>query len=217
MRSGLVPILLRSLLADKLLAGETNGLAVSFIDGSMVVRDTATPANNFRGKYLDKLTITGGLPYGPSGATFDANNYASLATSAIPYSATAGSWIVLATVLAYASNCRVVGGDGVGGPTTLFVSGSTDIAMYNAAVALTKTLSDFLGVPTKFASGWDASGRSVTGQGLAVATDAEVQPSHSVINFGSAQGGGAAIIAQYLSALYLPRRLADAEYRARTA
>jgi hypothetical protein len=44
--------------ASRLLAGEPDGLAIDFTDMSMVIRDTATPANNFSGVPSTKLTYS---------------------------------------------------------------------------------------------------------------------------------------------------------------
>lgn len=45
-------------IASSLLDGEASGLAVSFIDGSMIIRDTGTPANNYSGAPSGKLTLS---------------------------------------------------------------------------------------------------------------------------------------------------------------
>ncbi len=45
-------------LASALLGAETNGLALSFIDGSAVIRDTVTPGNNYTGSVNGKLTYS---------------------------------------------------------------------------------------------------------------------------------------------------------------
>lgn len=77
--------------AMRLLAGKTSGMAIDFRDGSMVIRDASTPSNNFVGRYLDKLTINGSLPPDPLGALFSNTNNATIAVSAMPFSATEGS------------------------------------------------------------------------------------------------------------------------------
>jgi hypothetical protein len=49
-------------LAATLLGTETQGLSIVFTDGSMVVRDTGTPANNYSGSPYAKLTYTAPSP-----------------------------------------------------------------------------------------------------------------------------------------------------------
>ena len=70
------------------------GLAVDFTDGTMTVRDTVTPANNFTGDFRSKFTVIGTLAPSALGVLIDASNYATLATSAFPSTGT------LATILA---------------------------------------------------------------------------------------------------------------------
>ena len=83
--------------AMRLLAGKASGMAIDFRDGSMVIRDAATPANNFVGRYLDKLTINGSLPPNPLGALTSDTNNATIAVSAMPFSATEGSLAIECT------------------------------------------------------------------------------------------------------------------------
>lgn len=190
-------------------------MAISFVDGSTEIRDPTTAANNFRGKYTSKLTITGALTPGSQGAVFDASNNASISKTIIPYSATAGTWLVRLRANATPVNSRVIGNGGAGGQTDLFLGNATTIGMYNAAVALQKTIASVLSLTT-LGSTWDAAGRSVTGQGLAVATDANTEPSPTSIGFGVAEGGGTALSANVLWIVYLPRRMTDAELQQRT-
>ena len=78
-------------IAEALAGTATNVMAISFVDGSMVIRDTTTPANDYNGPYSSKLTINGSLPINPAGALFSDTNNATIATSAFCFSATEGS------------------------------------------------------------------------------------------------------------------------------
>lgn len=84
-------------LAQVLAGARTNVMAISFQDGSMVIRDTTTPANNFEGQYSNKLTIAGSLPPDPLGALFSNTNNATIAVSAFCFSATEGSLTIECT------------------------------------------------------------------------------------------------------------------------
>lgn len=60
-------------------------VAIDFTKGRMVIRDSATPANDFVGPIEDKLAISGALAPTTKGAYFDAANYAALATADFGY------------------------------------------------------------------------------------------------------------------------------------
>lgn len=106
MNPALRPILLSGPRAPRLLGAEPAGFAISFVDGSMVVRDPTTAANNYRGHYRGKLTVVGGLDPGSQGAEFTSTRYASIAVSNLPFSAAAGSLIIafIPTVLTAPAN-----------------------------------------------------------------------------------------------------------------
>ena len=57
---------------------------VNFTDGQMLVNDSTTPANNFKGDFTTKFTVTGTLTPGADGVYIDASNYATLALSNLP-------------------------------------------------------------------------------------------------------------------------------------
>ena len=84
-------------IAEALAGTATNVMAISFVDGSMVIRDTTTPANDYNGPYSSKLTINGSLPINPAGALFSDTNNATIATSAFCFSATEGSLAIECT------------------------------------------------------------------------------------------------------------------------
>lgn len=81
-------------LAEALAGNSTDVMAISFQDGSMIIRDTSTPANNFNGVFSSKLTVNGTLTADPLGALFSDTNNATIATSAFCFSATEGSLAV---------------------------------------------------------------------------------------------------------------------------
>jgi hypothetical protein len=74
--------------AEALLGEATNGFAVDFTDGSLCIRDSGTPANDYSGLFGSKLTVTGTLTAGDSGAYFDTSNHATMALTAMPSIAT---------------------------------------------------------------------------------------------------------------------------------
>ncbi len=80
--------------ADIVAGEERDVLAISFVDNTLRIRDTVTPANNYSGTATGKLTVTGSLSAGANGAFFDASNFATLLLTAMPWSATGGSLMV---------------------------------------------------------------------------------------------------------------------------
>lgn len=65
--------------AETLAGPEANGVFIDFRDGTMLIRDTLTPANNYSGPISGKLAITGSLPAtAGTGPTFNASNFAEL-------------------------------------------------------------------------------------------------------------------------------------------
>ena len=60
------------------------GMAWSFVDGSLSIVDPAEPKKNYEGMFNDRATVTGTLTPSASGAYFDASNYATLDTVAVP-------------------------------------------------------------------------------------------------------------------------------------
>ncbi len=61
------------------------GFSVDFVGGQMAVQDSSTPANNYSGPISGKMTVSGALAVGASGATLDASNFARMPISAWPY------------------------------------------------------------------------------------------------------------------------------------
>lgn len=74
--------------------GEADVMAISFLDDTMVIRDTATPANNYSGAAITNLTVTGSLTASADGAAFDASNHARILTSALPWLDATGTLMV---------------------------------------------------------------------------------------------------------------------------
>src|SRR5574343_765431 len=78
-----------------------NAFALGISDNSLIIKDAGTPANSFGGVFYtgsgyNKLTVTGALLPSAGGALFNAANFASIATTLFPYSATAGTLYVKA-------------------------------------------------------------------------------------------------------------------------
>lgn len=69
---------------DRLLVSQRNGMACDFVTGEMVVRDGTTLANNYRGDFRNKFTVTGTLAPTHQGIFIDSSNYATLALTAFP-------------------------------------------------------------------------------------------------------------------------------------
>lgn len=77
--------------ADVIAGEEKDVLAISFIDGTLRIRDSATPGNDYSGSVAGKMTVTGTLTPSVDGAFFDSSNYATLATSAFGWSNSTGT------------------------------------------------------------------------------------------------------------------------------
>jgi hypothetical protein len=77
----------------------TDVIAVSTRDGSMVIRDSATPANNFIGKYANKATVNGSLtPDAAAGALFSNSDNLTFPTNVVSWSwAEVGAYVEIAT------------------------------------------------------------------------------------------------------------------------
>lgn len=70
--------------AETIAGSEPNGVFVDFRDGTMLIRDSITPANDYNGLIAGKLTITGSLPATPTtGPISNSTNYAEY-TGAFP-------------------------------------------------------------------------------------------------------------------------------------
>lgn len=80
--------------ADMVAGEEFDVFAASFIDDTVRIRDTATPANNYTGTVAAKMTVTGTLASGATGAYFDISNYAVIELTDIPWSNTGGSLMI---------------------------------------------------------------------------------------------------------------------------
>lgn len=80
-------------MARRLLGVEPSGMAISFMDGSILIRDPSTPGNDFAGHFKDKLSVTGRLDVSIDGAAFSDSDRATISTSLIPFSDTAGTII----------------------------------------------------------------------------------------------------------------------------
>lgn len=222
-----VPILLGTPpIARRLLAGEPQGMAISFVDGSMVIRDTTTPANNFDGKYTSKLTITGSLPWGPSGAAFDGSNYASLAAGAFPSPRVTGAFVM------DASNTL---GAGFPDLITMYTTGDqTDAVLiygnnganwrFNISSGSVNQADIDSGVGQasgshKFAFAWQANDAAGVIDGGTPATDATVTVpvSLTTLVLGNNGAGTNNITGKIKSLVVLPRRLSNTEMQAKTA
>lgn len=211
-------------LARKLLAGENEGMAISFRDGSMVVRDLTTAVNNYNGPYSAKVTITGSLPPSPDGASFNGSNYASIANTLIPFSATVGTVIFSALAEGAHAATRVLMqiDDGTGNErfrivratneaiTCFVIDGNTVLASINAGPVADGSL-------FKVAFAWELNNVAASVNGAAAVADASAtMPTVTTFQIGRSPVGeqwGSRIS----SAVYSPRRMTNAELVAKSA
>ena len=202
-------------LAARLLGTETNGFAVHFVDMSMVVRDTTTPANNYSGPVAAKLLGTT-LNRVATGISLGASDNVYLPTSAFPYSATAFTVIAEASTTSLTNNALValnVGGAYGAGPGALLriQSNSLTVGAGNATSA-SKAISPLLGSGEmiKAAACFRISDNSVSvtnrGQAVATITTGDWNGTSDRFQFGAITSGGAqALIGVLKSVVYLPR------------
>ena len=213
-------------LAAQLLGTEPNGFAVHFLDMSMVVRDTTTPANNYSGLVAAKLLGTT-LNRVATGLSLGASDNVYLPTSAFPYSATAFTVIAEASTTSLTNNAFValnIGGAYGGGPGALLriqTSGLT--AAGGNATVTTKAISPVLGSGEmiKAAACFRTSDNSVSvtnrGQAVSTITTGDWNGTSDRFQFGAiASGGAQALVGVLKWAVYLPR-YDTAEIVSRTA
>jgi hypothetical protein len=217
--------------ADKLIGAETDGLAISFMDGSMVIRDTTTPANNFNGLYTNKLTITGAIaPSLADGAFFDASNYATLATSLMPSlgsAVTIYAEYLIPTVSSLSTYGALTINDGTNNerftltaalvtsskPAAVVVDGGATQA--NVTAAFDAYVQGTIG---KVALAAELNNTTGAYNGTNGGTDATcTMPTVTTIRFGQLNAAAAPLDGYLRRVLIVPRRMSDADVNALTA
>ena len=164
-------------LAAQLLGTETNGFAIHFLDMSMAVRDTTTPANNYSGLSSAKLLGTS-LNRVATGLSLGASDNVYLPTSVFPYSTTAFSIIAKASSTALTNNAPAAlnlnGSYSLGAGALIRFQGASAVAVGGSLTSTTKTISPSLSAGEMIKVGacfrTSDNSMSVTNRGLAVAT-----------------------------------------------
>jgi hypothetical protein len=208
--------------ASILLGNEAQGLAIDFTDLSMVIKDTGTPANAFSGDPNDKLsgpTLTSSA----TGFTVAASEDISIATSAFPFSATAGTLFA-----------EFIGKSATGGPfhiaslsngtfqewISLRVLGTNPEALvFDSGNFVTVDAGTWVssGV-NKFAIAWASGDSAASYNGGTVATSATSGlPSPTSLGIGRSFNLAENYQGSIVRVMYVPRRYSNAELQALTS
>lgn len=135
------------------------------------------------------------------------------------FNGTAGTFVVEFDTTGPNTFGRVIGSSTAGAPSWPNLGGAvTTIGVYDGVTPLDKLVggaSTFTGV--KAAVAYSATGRSITMQGAAASSDANVQPSPTVIYLGCHGGSGNFLNGRIKSLTFYPTRLSDDQLQALTA
>ena len=159
------------------------------------------------------------IPTGASSVTRSAD-VASVATSAFPYSGTAGTWVVSATTLtAQSGSARYFIANTTGNVFVLYTNnGDTNIRSFDGANVLSSAVSNFAAT-NKFASAYGGGSKDLCVNGGTVATGtyngAWSSPDRMFIGSLDSLGSGS-LFGHIRQITYIPRRLSNAELQART-
>jgi len=136
----------------------------------------------------------------------------SILTSAFPFNHSAGTWVATFDIASgYTTNYRVIDSGGsyrwLYGPSNV-----NTLSTFNGSVALGTTIASPVGSALTGAIGYDATGRSITAEGDAVSTDANVYGTAStVLHMGSNAGTGNHLNGHIKRIAYYNTRKTDAE------
>lgn len=211
--------------AQTLLGSETQGIAISYLDDSVYIVDTGTPANDYDGTATAKLTITGTLTASVNGAYFDASNHATLLTSAGPSLASGVTFMVeyLITSLTASTRTCMAADDGTTAEFfRMLGAGGADKASFtttDGGVAQSAFSTNFDTVPVnsfnRFAGAASTNLVNAAFNGTIHGADdtAATMPTVTTYRFGRSSTG-AALLGNIRRFLILPRRVDNTELAA---
>ena len=141
----------------------------------------------------------------------------SILTSAFAYNAAAGTWVATFDIASgYTTNYRVIDS----GSAYRWLYGPSNVntlSTFNGSVALGTTIASPVGSALTGAVGYDATGRSITAEGDAVSTDANVYGTAStVLHLGSNAGTANYLNGHIKRLTYFPTRRSNADLQVLT-